>query len=91
MTELPNLITKVNGNFGRSWQKIFLFNSNIPANYKILFMQGGGTGMFAAVPLNIMNTGTADYVVTGERDKHRKLQIYNHMWYSDITETETLV
>lgn len=30
-------------------------------------MQGGGTGIFAAVPLNIMNTGTADYLVTGER------------------------
>ncbi|XP_014469140.1 PREDICTED: probable phosphoserine aminotransferase [Dinoponera quadriceps] len=38
---------------------------NVPDNYKILFMQGGGTGIFAAVPLNIMNTGTADYLVTG--------------------------
>nr|XP_012225426.1 PREDICTED: probable phosphoserine aminotransferase [Linepithema humile] len=38
---------------------------NVPDNYKILFMQGGGTGMFAAVPLNIMHTGTADYFVTG--------------------------
>ncbi|KAL0101541.1 hypothetical protein PUN28_018990 [Cardiocondyla obscurior] len=38
---------------------------NIPDNYRVLFMQGGGTGLFAAVPLNIMNTGTADYLVTG--------------------------
>ncbi|XP_018357079.1 PREDICTED: probable phosphoserine aminotransferase isoform X3 [Trachymyrmex septentrionalis] len=38
---------------------------NIPDNYKILFMQGGGTAIFAAIPLNIMNTGTADYLVTG--------------------------
>lgn len=38
---------------------------NIPDNYKVLFMQGGGTGIFAAIPLNIMNTGTADYLVTG--------------------------
>jgi len=30
-------------------------------------MQGGGTGIFAAVPLNIMNTGTADYLVTGKK------------------------
>jgi len=29
-------------------------------------MQGGGTAIFAAIPLNIMNTGTADYLVTGE-------------------------
>ncbi|XP_066586622.1 probable phosphoserine aminotransferase [Prorops nasuta] len=38
----------------------------IPDNYNILFMQGGGTGCFASIPLNLMNrTGTADYVVTG--------------------------
>ncbi|XP_015589910.1 probable phosphoserine aminotransferase [Cephus cinctus] len=39
---------------------------NIPDNYKVLFMQGGGTGLFAAVPLNLMyKSGTADYLVTG--------------------------
>ena len=38
---------------------------HVPDNYKILFMQGGGTGIFAAVPLNMMTTGTADYIVTG--------------------------
>ncbi|XP_043467987.1 probable phosphoserine aminotransferase [Leptopilina heterotoma] len=38
---------------------------DIPSNYKILFMQGGGTGIFAAIPLNMMKTGTADYFVTG--------------------------
>uniref|UniRef100_U5EWV5 Phosphoserine aminotransferase n=1 Tax=Corethrella appendiculata TaxID=1370023 RepID=U5EWV5_9DIPT len=39
---------------------------NIPANYKVLFMQGGGTGLFAAVCMNLMGkTGVADYVVTG--------------------------
>ncbi|CAH1155031.1 unnamed protein product [Phaedon cochleariae] len=39
---------------------------NVPANYKILFMQGGGTGAFAAVAMNLMGrTGTADYAVTG--------------------------
>ncbi|XP_076296874.1 phosphoserine aminotransferase [Lasioglossum baleicum] len=37
----------------------------VPNNYKILFMQGGGTGQFAAIPLNMMTTGTADYIVTG--------------------------
>lgn len=30
-------------------------------------MQGGGTGIFAAIPLNMMTTGTADYLVTGKR------------------------
>ncbi|CAK1598683.1 unnamed protein product [Parnassius mnemosyne] len=39
---------------------------NVPSNYKILFMAGGGQGQFAAVPLNLISrTGTADYVVTG--------------------------
>ncbi|XP_067628037.1 probable phosphoserine aminotransferase isoform X2 [Eurosta solidaginis] len=39
---------------------------NLPANYKILFMQGGGTGQFAAVCFNLLGrTGVADYVVTG--------------------------
>lgn len=38
---------------------------NVPDNYKILFIQGGGTGLFAAIPLNMMTTGTADYIVTG--------------------------
>lgn len=32
-------------------------------------MQGGGTGLFAAVPLNLISkTGVADYVVTGKGD-----------------------
>ncbi|XP_063824151.1 probable phosphoserine aminotransferase [Ostrinia nubilalis] len=39
---------------------------DVPANYKILFLAGGGQGQFAAVPLNLISrTGTADYVVTG--------------------------
>ena len=32
---------------------LILFHSNIPDNYKVLFLQGGGTGQFAAVPLNL--------------------------------------
>ena len=39
---------------------------NIPENYKVLFLQGGGTLQFAMVPLNLMrNTKKADYIVTG--------------------------
>ena len=38
----------------------------VPDNYKILFMQGGASTQFAAVPLNLMKTGKADYVVSGE-------------------------
>ena len=38
----------------------------IPDNYKVLFMQGGASSQFAMVPLNLMKTGKADYVVTGQ-------------------------
>ena len=38
---------------------------NIPDNYKVLFLQGGATGMFAAIPLNLVVTGSADYIVSG--------------------------
>ena len=39
---------------------------NIPDNYKVLFLQGGGTLQFAMVPLNLLrNSKKADYVLTG--------------------------
>ncbi|BAK48155.1 MAG: 3-phosphoserine/phosphohydroxythreonine transaminase [Eubacterium sp.] len=37
----------------------------IPDNYTVLFLQGGGTAQFAAVPLNLMRNGKADYIITG--------------------------
>lgn len=38
----------------------------IPANYKVLFLQGGGKGEFSIVPLNLLRGGKkADYVNTG--------------------------
>ena len=40
---------------------------NIPENYKVLFLQGGASTQFAAVPQNLINrTGKADYVVSGQ-------------------------
>ena len=40
---------------------------NIPDNYKVLFLQGGASTQFAAVPLNLMNRNhKADYVVSGQ-------------------------
>ncbi|XP_020913208.1 phosphoserine aminotransferase [Exaiptasia diaphana] len=39
---------------------------DIPDNYKVLFLQGGGTGQFSAIPLNLMKEGgSADYICTG--------------------------
>ena len=42
---------------------------NIPENYKILFVQGGGTVQFAMVPMNLMKNGVACYVETGAWSK----------------------
>lgn len=50
----------------------------IPSNYHVFFMQGGGTGQFAAVPMNLMTTGSADYVLTGTWSKkaYKEAQLY---------------
>ncbi|HOJ47993.1 MAG TPA: 3-phosphoserine/phosphohydroxythreonine transaminase [Bacillota bacterium] len=43
---------------------------NIPDNYKVLFLQGGATTQFAAVPLNLMNKHRkADYIISGQFSK----------------------
>ncbi len=42
---------------------------NVPDNYKVGFFQGGATQQFAMVPLNFMESGTADYIVTGNFSK----------------------
>lgn len=38
---------------------------NIPDNYKVLFVQGGASQQFAAVPMNLMKNKVADYINTG--------------------------
>ena len=42
----------------------------IPANYKVLFLQGGASAQFAMVPMNLLRgKKSADYVHTGEWSK----------------------
>ncbi|MBO5544407.1 MAG: 3-phosphoserine/phosphohydroxythreonine transaminase [Oscillospiraceae bacterium] len=56
---------------------------HIPDSHEILFLQGGGTLQFAAVPMNLIDGGTADYAVTGnfsgkaakEAEKYGKVHI----------------
>ena len=38
---------------------------NIPENYEVLMVQGGASTQFEAVPLNLLQKGKADYIVTG--------------------------
>jgi phosphoserine aminotransferase len=40
--------------------------AGIPANYKVVFLQGGASLQFSMVPLNLLTEGkTADYIITG--------------------------
>src|SRR5215470_14083817 len=40
--------------------------ANIPANYKVLFLQGGASTQFSMVPMNLLTAGaTADYIDSG--------------------------
>lgn len=43
---------------------------HIPDNYRVLFLQGGASTQFAAVPLNLLGgSNRADYVITGQFSK----------------------
>ena len=45
----------------------------IPDNYKVLFLQGGASQQFAAIPMNLMKNKVADYIVTGQWEKQTRL------------------
>ncbi len=51
---------------------------NIPDNYKVMFLQGGASQQFAAVPMNMMKNKKAAYIVTGQWAKkaYQEAQIY---------------
>ncbi len=42
---------------------------SIPENYQVLFLQGGATQQFAAIPMNLMRKKKADYIVSGSWSK----------------------
>ena len=39
---------------------------NIPDNYKVMFLQGGASLQFSAIPMNLMKNKVADFIVTGQ-------------------------
>ena len=54
----------------------------VPEGYKVMFLQGGATAMFSAVPLNLMQGGKADYIDSGNF-AHNALveaQKYGEFW-----------
>ena len=50
----------------------------IPDNYKVLFIQGGGHMQFAMVPMNLMKNRVGDYIITGQWAKKafKEAQMY---------------
>ena len=38
----------------------------VPDNYKVLFLQGGASQQFAAIPMNLMKNKKAGYIITGQ-------------------------
>jgi len=57
----------------------------VPANYKVLFLQGGASSQFAMIPMNLIGrTGRADYFRTGSWSKKA---IAEGKRYGDITVT----
>ena len=50
----------------------------IPDNYKVLFLQGGASLQFAAIPMNLMKKGKAGFIITGHWAKraYEEAQMY---------------
>ena len=64
---------------------------NIPDNYKVLFLQGGASQQFAAVPMNLMKNKVADYIITGQWAKkaYQEAQKYGKVNAIASSEDET--
>ena len=63
----------------------------IPDNYRVLFLQGGASQQFAAVPMNLMKNRVADYIVTGSWAKKafKEAKIYGDARAIASSEDET--
>ena len=61
---------------------------SIPENYKVLFLQGGASTQFAAVPMNLMKNGKADYLVTGQFAKKAKKEAEKYGTVNVIASSE---
>ncbi len=63
---------------------------NIPDNYKVMFLQGGASMQFANVPMNLLKTGKADYIVTGQFSgkAYKEAQKYGDIHLAATTKEE---
>ena len=62
----------------------------IPANYKVLFLQGGATQQFAQIPMNLLAGRSADYIVTGSWSKkaYKEAQPFGAVRLAGSTEAD---
>ena len=58
--------SKVYDNIIKEAEKDLRDLMDIPDNYKVLFLQGGASQQFAAIPMNLMKNKKAAYIVTGQ-------------------------
>ncbi len=63
---------------------------SIPDNYKVMFLQGGASMQFANVPMNLLKTGKADYIVTGQFSgkAYKEAQKYGDIHLAATTKDE---
>ena len=61
---------------------------NIPDNYKVLFLQGGASQQFSAIPMNLMKNGVADYIITGQWAKKAYQEAKKYGKANAITSSE---
>ncbi len=63
----------------------------IPDNYRVLFLQGGASQQFAAIPMNLMKNKVADFIVTGQWAKkaYQEAQLYGKANKIASSEDET--
>lgn len=59
---------------------------NISDDYAVLFLQGGASLQFSAIPLNLLNGGTADYLNTGtwSEKAYKEAKRYENLGLSKI-------
>lgn len=63
-------------------EKVLRELMNIPDNYRILFLQGGGSQQFAMIPMNLMKNRVADYIKTGQWSKKAIEEAKKNIWKS---------
>ena len=63
---------------------------SIPDNYKVMFLQGGASMQFANIPMNLLKTGKADYIVTGQFSgkAYKEAQKYGDIHLAATTKDE---